>query len=210
MSKEFKLTRKVEGNANAEITANLTEFKNTLGKIYKNDEIMLLVKDPVTRLLKRYDIFSSKKKAMSKEKELNKEGIQTIQVIKEKTGNQYNGVFLFMDEKGNVQYEIGLDGTLRELNKSYKDKMHLRKQRTHKEEVGYIAFALNSKSNKVVCTRLYEDEEQALMFIQRRKNISHNTIRVFKVVRYYNGFKFKHQDLDDCRRIKDAKAKLGR
>lgn len=199
-----------ERNVNGEITANLGEFKNTLGKIHNNDEIMLLVKDPETKLLKRYDIFSSKRKATTKEEQLRKEGFQTLQILKEKTGNQYNGVFLFMDDKGNIQYEIGLDGTLKELNKCYKDKMNLRKQREHKEEIGYIAFAYDHKEQKFICTRLYDTEEQAIMYIQRRSNIMKNSIRTFRVVRYYNGFKFKHQDLDDCRRIKEAKAKLNR
>ena len=209
-AKRFKLGKEEERNVNGEITANLGDFKNTLGKIHNNDEIMLLVKDPDTKQLKRYDIFSSKRKATTIEEQLRKEGFQTLQVLKEKTGNQYNGVFLFMDDKGNIRYEIGLDGTLKELNKCYKDKMKLRKLREHKEELGYIAFAYNEKEKKMVCTRFYDTEEQAIMYIQRRYGVSANSIRVFKAVRYYAGFKFKHQDLDDCRRIKEAKAKLSK
>lgn len=208
-NKRFQL-KSEERNVNGEITANLGDFKNTLGKIHNNDEIMLLVKDPKTRLLKRYDIFTSKRKATVTEEQLKKEGFQTLQILKEKTGNQYNGVFLFMDEEGNIRYEIGLDGTLKELNKCYKNKMQLRKEREHKEEIGYIAFAYDHKEKKMVCTRLYDTEEQAIMYIQRRSNTTSGSIRTFKVVRYYNGFKFKHQDLDDCRRIKEAKAKLSR
>ena len=206
--KRFQL--KGNGNANGEITASLGDFKNTLGKIHNNDEIMLLVKDPKTKLLKRYDTYTSKRKATTIEEQLRKEGFQTLQILKEKSGNQYNGVFLFMDDKGNVQYEIGLDGTLKELNKCYKDDMKLRKQRNRKEEVGYIAFAYNEKEKKIVCTKLYNDEDTAIMYIQRRYGVQAKSIRVFKVVRYYAGFQFKHQDLDDCRRIKEAKAKLSR
>ena len=87
--------------------------------------------------------------------------------------------------------------------------MHLCKQRSHKEVIGYIAFALNNKDNKFVCTRLYESEEKAYNYISKRAYINNNTIRVFRVAKYYKGFEFKHQDLDDCHRLKEAKAKLG-
>ena len=67
----------------------------------------------------------------------------------------------------------------------------------------------SGKDNKFVCTRLYNSEEKAYERINKRAYIDNNTIRIFRVVKYYKGFEFKHQDLDDCHRLKEAKAKLG-
>lgn len=210
MSKKiFKLNRKGNVNENAEITASMKEHKRISRMLNGKNEIMLLIRDPKTRLLKRYNSYTSKRELNRVEKKLNDEGIKTVQVHKEITENQYSGYFMVADENYNIKHELGLDAALKELNKIHKDDMNLRKQRSHKETMGYIAFAYKEKSNEVVCTRLYDTEEKALMFIQRRQGISHNTIRCFKVVRYYKGFEFKHQDLDDCHRIKEAKSKLG-
>ena len=118
-------------------------------------------------------------------------------------------MFLIEDIEGNVANAFGLDNALKTLNKVHKKDMHLCKQRSHKEVIGYIAFALNNKDNKFVCTRLYESEEKAYNYISKRAYINNNTIRVFRVAKYYKGFEFKHQDLDDCHRLKEAKAKLG-
>ena len=206
--KEFKLARP-EGQNSNEITAKLSNFKKSVAKICNNNnEKMIVAKDLKTNLLKRHSSHTSSRKAMAELRNLQSQNRDAVLVYKEKTKNQYDGYFLFFDEEGNMQYELGLDATLKELNKIHKKEFHLRKEREHKEEMGYIAFAHNSKNDQVVCTRLYATEEEAIMFIQRRRNVSPSTIRVFKVVRYYNGFKFKHQDLDGCRRIKEAKARL--
>ena len=170
---------------------------------------MILIKNNKTNALERYGVYSTEKKALAEQRRLNKEGIKTVIVNKEKTTNQYDGVFLIEDTEGNVANAFGLDNALKTLNKVHREDMHLRKQRSHKEVVGYIAFALNTKTNQFVCTRLYNSEEEAYKYISKRANANNNTIRVFRVARYYKGFEFKHQDLDDCHRIKDAKAKLG-
>ena len=128
---------------------------------------------------------------------------------KEKTENQYDGVFLIEDTEGNVANAFGLDDATKSLNAIHKEDMQLRKQSSHKETVGYMAFALSAKTGKFVCTRLYPSEQEAYSFIKRRAYAISSTVRIFRVVRYYKGFEFKHQDLDDCHRIKEAKAKLG-
>lgn len=208
MSKKvFKLERR-ENSVN-EIEYCVPVKADALKKIVTNREYMILTKNNKTNELERHGVYSTEKKALAEQRRLNKEGIKTVIVNKEKTTNQYDGVFLIEDAEGNVANAFGLDNALKTLNKVHREDMHLRKQRSHKEVVGYIAFALNTKTNKFVCTRLYNSEEEAYKYISKRANANNNTIRVFRVARYYKGFEFKHQDLDDCRRLKDAKAKLG-
>ena len=208
MSKKvFKLERR-ENRVN-EIEYCVPVKADALKKIVTNREYMILTKNNKTNALERYGVYSTEKKALAEQRRLNKEGIKTVIVNKEKTSNQYDGVFLIEDTEGNVANAFGLDNALKTLNKVHREDMHLRKQRSHKEVVGYIAFALNIKTNQFVCTRLYNSEEEAYKYISKRANANNNTIRVFRVARYYKGFEFKHQDLDDCHRIKDAKAKLG-
>lgn len=208
MSKKvFKLERR-ENRVN-EIEYCVPVKADALKKIVTNREYMILTKNNKTNALERYGVYSTEKKALAEQRRLNKEGIKTVIVNKEKTTNQYDGVFLIEDTEGNVANAFGLDNALKTLNKVHREDMHLRKQRSHKEVVGYIAFALNIKTNQFVCTRLYNSEEEAYKYISKRANANNNTIRVFRVARYYKGFEFKHQDLDDCHRLKDAKAKLG-
>lgn len=208
MSKKvFKLERR-ENRVN-EIEYCVPVKADALKKIVTNREYMILTKNNKTNALERYGVYSTEKKALAEQRRLNKEGIKTVIVNKEKTTNQYDGVFLIEDTEGNVANAFGLDNALKTLNKVHREDMHLRKQRSHKEVVGYIAFALNIKTNQFVCTRLYDSEEEAYKYISKRANANNNTIRVFRVARYYKGFEFKHQDLDDCHRLKDAKAKLG-
>lgn len=207
MSKKvFKLERR-ENRVN-EIEYCVPVKADALKKIVTNREYMILTKNNKTNELERHGVYSTEKKALAEQRRLNKEGIKTVIVNKEKTTNQYDGVFLIEDTEGNVANAFGLDNALKTLNKVHREDMHLRKQRSHKEVVGYIAFALNTKTNQFVCTRLYDSEEEAYKYISKRANANNNTIRVFRVARYYKGFEFKHQDLDDCRRLKDAKAKL--
>ena len=208
MSKKvFKLERR-ENSVN-EIEYCVPVKADALKKIVTNREYMILTKNNKTNELERHGVYSTEKKALAEQRRLNKEGIKTVIVNKEKTTNQYDGVLLIEDAEGNVANAFGLDNALKTLNKVHREDMHLRKQRSHKEVVGYIAFALNTKTNQFVCTRLYNSEEEAYKYISKRANANNNTIRVFRVARYYKGFEFKHQDLDDCHRIKDAKAKLG-
>ena len=206
MSKIFKPERKENV---IEIEYCVPVKADALKKIVTNREYMIFVKNNKTKKLERHGVYSTEKKALTEQRKLNKEGIRTVIVNKEKTTNQYDGVFLIEDIEGNVANAFGLDNALKTLNKVHKEDMHLCKQRSHKEVIGYIAFALNNKDNKFVCTRLYESEEKAYNYISKRAYINNNTIRVFRVAKYYKGFEFKHQDLDDCHRLKEAKAKLG-
>ncbi len=206
MNKIFKPERKENV---IEIEYCVPVKADALKKIVTNREYMIFVKNNKTKKLERHGVYSTEKKALTEQRKLNKEGIRTVIVNKEKTTNQYDGVFLIEDIEGNVANAFGLDNALKTLNKVHKEDMHLCKQRSHKEVIGYIAFALNNKDNKFVCTRLYESEEKAYNYISKRAYINNNTIRVFRVAKYYKGFEFKHQDLDDCHRLKEAKAKLG-
>lgn len=206
MNKIFKPERKENV---IEIEYCVPVKADALKKIVTNREYMIFVKNNKTKKLERHGTYSTEKKALTEQRKLNKEGIRTVIVNKEKTTNQYDGVFLIEDIEGNVANAFGLDNALKTLNKVHKEDMHLYKQRSHKEVIGYIAFALNKKDNKFVCTRLYESEEKAYNYISKRAYINNNTIRVFRVAKYYKGFEFKHQDLDDCHRLKEAKAKLG-
>lgn len=206
MNKIFKPERKENV---IEIEYCVPVKADALKKIVTNREYMIFVKNNKTKKLERHGVYSTEKKALTEQRKLNKEGIRTVIVNKEKTTNQYDGVFLIEDIEGNVANAFGLDNALKTLNKVHKKDMHLCKQRSHKEVIGYIAFALNNKDNKFVCTRLYESEEKAYNYISKRAYINNNTIRVFRVAKYYKGFEFKHQDLDDCHRLKEAKAKLG-
>lgn len=206
MNKIFKPERKENV---IEIEYCVPVKADALKKIVTNREYMIFVKNNKTKKLERHGVYSTEKKALTEQRKLNKEGIKTVIVNKEKTTNQYDGVFLIEDIEGNVANAFGLDNALKTLNKVHKEDMHLYKQRSHKEVIGYIAFALNNKDNKFVCTRLYESEEKAYNYISKRAYINNNTIRVFRVAKYYKGFEFKHQDLDDCHRLKEAKAKLG-
>ena len=208
MSKKvFKLERR-ENRVN-EIEYCVPVKADALKKIVTNREYMILTKNNKTNALERHGVYSTEKKALAEQRRLNKEGIKTVIVNKEKTTNQYDGVFLIEDTEGNVANAFGLDNATKSLNAIHKEDMQLRKQRSHKETVGYMAFALNTKTGKFVCTRLYPSEQEAYGFIKRRAYAADSTIRIFRVARYYKGFEFKHQDLDDCHRIKEAKAKLG-
>lgn len=207
MSKIFKPERKE--NVISEMEYCVPVKADALKKIVTNREYMIFVKNNKTKKLERYGVYNTEKKALVEQRKLDKEGIKTVIVNKEKTANQYDGVFLIEDTEGNVANAFGLDNALKTLNKVHKEDMHLYKQRSHKEVMGYVAFALNNKDNKFVCTRLYNSEEKAYERINKRAYIDNNTIRIFRVVKYYKGFEFKHQDLDDCHRLKEAKAKLG-
>ena len=208
MKKVFK-PRRNESNTVKEMSIDLAALDTAKSKILDGkNEKMILARNPKSRKMERHSSFTSVAKLKKVEKALNAEGIDTLVVRKEIKENQYEGIFLIEKPDGDVTFEIGLDGTLKEVNKLYKDELRLRKQRTHKETVGYIAFGLNEHTGSVVCTRLYPTETEALTFIAKRPYVKNNTIKAYKVVKYYKGFEFKHQDLDDCNRLKDAKAKL--
>ena len=208
MSKQWKLQSK-KGSTVREIECCIPIKAEALKKVVDNREYMIFKKDPKSKQLVRHGVFNTEKKALVEQRKLNKQGIKTVIVNKEKTENQYDGVFLIEDTEGNVANAFGLDDATKSLNAIHKEDMQLRKQRSHKETVGYMAFALNTKTGKFVCTRLYPSEQEAYGFIKRRAYAADSTIRIFRVARYYKGLEFKHQDLDDCHRIKEAKAKLG-
>ena len=162
MSKIFKPERKE--NVISEMEYCVPVKADALKKIVTNREYMIFVKNNKTKKLERYGVYNTEKKALVEQRKLNKEGIKTVIVNKEKTANQYDGVFLIEDTEGNVANAFGLDNALKTLNKVHKEDMHLYKQRSHKEVMGYVAFALNNKDNKFVCTRLYNSEEKLLRF----------------------------------------------
>lgn len=205
--KQFKLQG---DNTVKEITIDLAGLKTMKSKLLDGkSEKMILKRNPETKTMERHISSKSERQIKAEEKKLNAEGIETLVVRKQITPNEYDGMFLIEKPDGDVTFEIGLDGTLKEVNKMYKKELHLRKQRCRKETVGYIAFGYNEKTNKYVCTKMYKTESAAETFITKRYGVIENTIKVYKVVKYYKGFEFKHQDLDDCNRIRDAKAKLG-
>lgn len=203
--KTLKLQSK-ENNTVRELVAEEPIYKETLKKIQDNYEFMIFKKEG--NKLVRHNVYSTKNKAKTEARKLNKRGIKTVIVDKEKTPNQHDGVFLVQNGNDDVNYVIGLDAALKVLNAEHKKDMHLRKQQGHKETIGYIAFGLKPSTNEFVCTRLKPTEEEALKMIFKRHGVSSNTVRCFRVARYYKGFEFKHQDLEDCNRIKEAKAKL--
>ena len=206
-NKEIKILNLASKGEVKEIESTAADYPSTLGRIIGNEETVIFKK--AGNKLVRHGVYRSKNKAMVEERRLNKKGIKTVRTFKEKTKNQYDGIFIINYQDGNADYALGMDAALKMLNDIHHDDMHLRKQRTHKETTGYVAFGYNTKTNSFVCTRMYAEEDMALSAIYRRQYVDNKSVRCFRVGRYYKGFSFKHQDLDDCNRLKQAKSKLG-
>ena len=77
--KIFKMQRVGKTNENTEITASMKEHKRISRMLNGKNEIMLLIRDPKTKLLKRYNSYTSKRELNRAEKKLNDEGIKTVQ-----------------------------------------------------------------------------------------------------------------------------------
>lgn len=174
-----------------------------------NRQGVVFIKDTKTNRFKLHSVYPTRKQARVVAKDLKAQGFTTLTAIKEKTSNVYTGMYLYLVEETGVQhYAIGLDKMLNLINDLHRDDYKLYKARNRKETEGYIGFAYQYKDDKVVSTRFYQSEEQAMAYISKRKYTSEETIQICKAIRYYKGFAFKHQDLDQYNRVKDVKEAL--
>lgn len=206
--KQFKLqgrntgvTEIVAPSVNRQRVERLEKAENRQGVVF--------IKDSKTNRFKLHDVYPTRKQARAIAKSLSSQGFTVLTAIKEKTPNVYTGLYLYLvEETGAQHYAIGLDAILKLINDLHRDDYKLYKARNRKETEGYIGFAYQYKDGKVVSTRFYKSEEEAMAYISKRKYTSEETIQICKAIRFYRGFAFKHQDIDKYNRIKDAKQAL--
>ena len=206
--KQFKLqgrntgvTEIVAPSVNRQRVERLEKAENRQGVVF--------IKDAKTNRFRLHQVYPTRKQARATAKNLNSQGITTLTAIKEKTPNVYTGLYLYLvEETGQQYYAVGLDEMLKLINDLHRDDYKLYKARSRKEREGYIAFAHHYKDNKIVSTRMYGTEEEALAYIAKRKYTNDNTVMLCKAVRYYRGFAFKHQDIDKYNTLRDAKQAL--
>ena len=206
--KQFKLqgrntgvTEIVAPSVNRQRVERLEKAENRQGVVF--------IKDSKTNRFKLQGVYPTRKQARATAKSLSSQGFTVLTAIKEKTSNVYTGLYLYLvEETGAQHYAIGLDAILKLINDLHRDDYKLYKARTRKEKEGYIGFAYHSKDDKVVSTRFYATEEQAMAYINKRRYTDKETIQVCKAIRYYRGFAFKHQNIDKYNRLRDAKAAL--
>lgn len=209
MKKITKLAKKIGTKFQGEIEMNEpTQVSGKLIDIRKgNAEYIILMRDPKSKRLIRYATEDSLRKTQNTIKQLEKEGLDAIYVIKEKTSNQYDGIFL-VEMNGNITQVQGLDATIYILNEYYRESMSLRKNYTRSRTEKWLGFVYNTRTGKFVCTRPYDDIEKATTMITKRQYGDGNTIKLVKADKSYIGYEFKDQALDSVHRLKDAKAKL--
>lgn len=206
MKKTVKLAKKVGTKFQGEIVADMPQpISGKLIDIRKgNAEYIVLVRDPQTKRLVRYGTEATLRKATSSIKSLEKKGLDSLYVIKEKTVNQYDGIFL-VEMDGNITQIDGLQATIYLLNEYYRKQMNLRKNYTRSKTEKWLGFVYNTKTGGFVCTRPYDDIEKATAMITKRNYGDGNTIKLIKADKSYLGYEFKDQALDAVHRLKQAK-----
>lgn len=206
MKTTVKLTKKVGTKFQGEIVADIPQpVSGKLIDIRKgNAEYIVLVRDPKTKRLTRHGTEATLRKATSVIKSLEKKGLDSLYVIKEKTVNQYDGIFL-VEMDGNITQVDGLQATIYLLNEYYREKMDLRKNYTRNKTEKWLGFVYNSRTGKFVCTRPYDDIEKATAMVTKRPYGDGNTIKLVKADQSRLGYEFKDQALDAVHRLKQAK-----
>lgn len=144
-------------------------------------------------------------------KKLNKYAMEKVPAVKaiRGLGSKYNAIYLLENAEGDVVPVRTLFRATEEINKIYQGQYKIKVKKANQEvDCGYIGFAYNSKTNSVVCTRLYDDTADVKNHITKRHGVEKSTVQVLDVIKVKSGFRFISSKYANCTRLKHVKNAL--